>query len=80
MYANCGNVTYFNSFAVEYIPKYIKKSKLTNISQQIFYRIQSNNSIMCGYFCIAFIDFDIHWQKLDYTKNFSPNKHDKNDI
>ena len=35
---------------------------------------------MCGYFCIAFIDFDIHWQKLDYTKNFSPNKHDKNDI
>ena len=47
---NDDNVTYFDSFGVEYIPKEIKKilgSK--NITTNI-YRIQANDSILCGYF------------------------------
>ena len=35
---------------------------------------------MCGYFCIAFIDFMLPNKKLtDHTNIFSPNDFDKND-
>ena len=49
--------TYFDSFGVEHIAKEIKnvianKSMKTNI-----FRIQTYDSIMCGYFCVAVIDF-----------------------
>ena len=46
------------SFAVEYIPKEIRKfigNKI--ITTSIIHRIQADDSIMCGSFCIAFIDF-----------------------
>ena len=48
---------YFNSYGAEDIPKEIKKiignkNIITNI-----YRIQAYDSIMCGYFCVGFIDF-----------------------
>ena len=59
MYVHNDDVTYFNSFGVEHILKEIKAfvnrslSIATNIS-----RIQAyDDSIMCGYFCIGFIDF-----------------------
>ena len=43
-------VIYFDSFGVEYIPKEIMKSiGNKNIKKNIF-RIQSFDSIMCGYF------------------------------
>ena len=54
---NSNNVIYFDSFGVEHIPK--EKKKIIgnkNITTNI-YRIQAYNSIMCGYFCIGFIDF-----------------------
>ena len=51
------NVTYFDSFGVEYIPKEIKTFiNNKNIKTNIF-RTQASDSIMCGYFCIGFIDF-----------------------
>ena len=51
------NVKYFDSFGVEYIPTEIKKFVGNkNIPTNIF-RIQVYDSIMCGYFCIGFIDF-----------------------
>ena len=35
--------------------------------------MQENDSIMCGYFCIAFINFMLTGEKLtDYTNLFSP--------
>ena len=44
-------------FGVEHLPKEIKKFYgHKNIKSNIF-RIQADNSIMCGYFCIGFIDF-----------------------
>ena len=50
-----------------------------NIKANIF-RIQENNSIMCGYFCIEFIDFMLAGKKLtDYTNLFSPCDFKKND-
>ena len=47
---------------------------MTNI-----YRIQAYNSIMCGYFCIGFIDFMLKGKSLlDYKNLFSPNNYEKN--
>ena len=80
LYVNAKNVTYFDSFGVEHIPKEIKKfignkNIITNI-----YGIQAYDSIMCGYFCIGFIDFMLKGKSLlDYTNLFSPNDYEKND-
>ena len=42
--------------------------------------MQSYNSIMCGYFCIVFIDFILKGKSLlEYTNLFSPNEYKKND-
>ena len=76
MVLNDDNVTYFDSFGVEYIPKKFidKKNIKTNI-----YRIQTNNSIMCGYFCIGFINFLLKGKSsLDYTILFFPSDYEMN--
>ena len=45
-------IVYFDSFRVEHIPEEIKKFiENKNIKANIF-RLQANNSVMCGYFCI----------------------------
>ena len=50
-----------------------------NIIVNIF-REQANNSVMCGYFCIGFIDFMLAGKKLtDFTSLFSPYDFKKND-
>ena len=82
-YVNNKTITYFDSFGVEHIPKEIikfirskelgyavdNKNIITNI-----YRIQAYDSIMCGYFCIGFINFMFNGNSLtDYTSLFSPN-------
>ena len=44
------------------------------------FRVKVNNSVMCGYFCIGFIDFILAGKKLiDFTSSFSPHDFDKND-
>ena len=67
------NVTYFDSFRVEHIPKEIRKfignkNNITNI-----YRVQGYDSIMCGCFCIGFIDLMLKgfYLLLDYINLFS---------
>ena len=77
---NINNVTYFDSFGVENIPKEIKTSiKNKNVKTNIF-RIQAYDSIMCGYFCIGFINFMLKVKSLtEYTNLFSPNDFKKND-
>ena len=50
-----------------------------NIIANIF-RVQANDSVMCGYFCIEFIDFVLAGKKLtDFTNMFSPYDFKKND-
>ena len=89
LYVNNKTVTYFDPFGVEHIPKEImkfivrtsfglgscRKKIITNI-----YRIQAYDSLMCGYFCIGFINFMFNGKSLtDYTNLFSPNDFNKND-
>ena len=48
---------YFDSFAIEYIPlELLNKIRDNSITHNIF-RIQDNESIMCGFYCIAFIEY-----------------------
>ena len=57
LYIQNNDVTYFDSFGVESIPKeIITFIGNQNIKTNIF-RIQAYDSIMCGYFCIGLIDF-----------------------
>ena len=80
MYVQNNNATYFDSFGVEHIPKEIKTFiSNKNIKTNIF-RIQKYDSIMCGYFCIGFIDFMLAGKTLtDFTNLFSPNNFKRND-
>ena len=67
------DVTCFNSFGVEDIPKDVRtfignKKIKTNI-----FRIQAYDSIMCGYICIGPIDFMLASKTSTEFKNaFSP--------
>ena len=64
--ASCDAI-YFDSFGTEGIPKEIKKF----IGNKNVYHIQAYDSIMCGYFCIGFIDFMLKGKSLlDYTNLF----------
>ena len=75
---NNNYVTYFDSFGVEHIPKEIKTFvKNKNIKTNIFRR-QAYDSIICGYFCIGFIDF-MFKGKTEFTNIFSQKHFEKND-
>ena len=65
---------------MEHITKEIKTFiKKKNIIINIF-RIQEYNSIMCGYFCIVFIEFMLEGKTLtEFTNLFSPNNFEEND-
>ena len=59
---------YFDSFETEYVPqKVLIKIKNKSITHNIS-RIQSDDSIMWRYYCIAFIEFMLAGKTLfDYT-------------
>ena len=70
---------YFDSFGIEHIPTEINKFSNNDIEGNIS-RIQAYDSIMCGYFCIEFINYMLKGKTLlDYTNLFSPNIFKKND-
>ena len=79
MYVVNNNVAYFDSFSIVHIPKEIKAfiDRSLSVTTNIF-RIQAYDSIMCGYFCIGFIDFMLAGKTLtDFTNLFSPNNFEK---
>ena len=84
MYAQNNNVTFFDSFRVEHIPKEIEafinnNNNNKNITTNIF-RIPAYDSIIGRYFCIGFIDFMLAGKTLtEYTNLFSPHDFKKND-
>ena len=74
------DVTYFNSFGVEHIPKEIITFIINKIIKTNIFRIQAYDSVMCGYFCIGFIDFMLAEKALiEFTNLFSPNNFKRND-
>ena len=73
------DVTYFDPFGVEYIPKEIKTFiNNKNIKTNIF-RIQAYDSMTCRYFCLGFINFMLSSKTLtDFSNLFSPYDFNKN--
>ena len=71
---------YFDSVGIEYIPQeLLNKIKDKSITHNIF-RIQDNDSVIFGFYCIAFIDYMLAGKTLlDYTNLFYPNDYKKND-
>ena len=80
LFCNRNEIVYFDSFGVEHVPEEIKEFiGNKNIKANIF-RVQANNSVMCGYFCIGLIDFMLACKKLtDITSTFSAYDFEKND-
>ena len=80
LHANSETATYFDSFGVDHIPKEIKRIiNNKNIIANVF-RIQAYDSVMCGYFCIGFINYMFKGNSLtDFTNIFSLNNLEKND-
>ena len=79
--SEANNVTYFDSFGVEHIPKEIKAfiNRSSSIATNVF-RMQPYESIMFVYLCIRFIDFMLARKTLaEFTNLFSPNYFNKND-
>ena len=71
---------YFDSFGVEHIPEEINKFIGNNDIKSNIFRIQACDSIMCGYFCIKFINYMLKGKTLlDCTNLFSPNDFKNND-
>ena len=80
LFCNRSEIVYFDSFGVEHVPEEIKEFVGNkNIIANIF-RVQANNSVMCGYCCIGFVDFMLAGKKLtDFTNMFSPYDFKRND-
>ena len=72
-------VAYFDSFEVELFQEKSTIINNKNIATNIF-RIHAYDSVMCKYFCIAFINFMLNGKSLtDFANLFSANKFLKND-
>ena len=62
---NTKKIVYFTSFGVDHVPEEIQEFiGNKNIKNNIF-RVQANDSLMCGYFCIGFIDFMLAGKKIE---------------
>ena len=80
LYVKNNDITCFDSFGVEHIPKEIKAFIKNRDIQTNIFRIQTYDSIMCGYFCIRFVDFMFKGKKLtEHTNLFLPSVFTKND-
>ena len=73
MYLLNNNVTYFDSFRVEHIPKEIKKFIGNKNRIRNLFSIQAYDSVMCEYFCTAFIYGFIDYRNLN-DQQFRLNK------
>ena len=80
LFCNRNEIVCFDSFGVEHLPEKIKEL-IGNINIKVsIFRVLANDSVMCGYFSIGFIDFMLAGKKLtDFTNMFSPYDFDKND-
>ena len=78
LYINGDNVTYIDCSGAEHIPKEIKEFIGNKGIKENFYRIQAYDSIMCGYFCVKFIDFMFKSKNLTNLTNLNNFKNNGN--
>ena len=80
MHVQNNDVTHFDSFAVEHIPKEIKTFFSNKNIKTNNFRIQTYYSIIWAYSCIGLINFILARKTLtDFTNLFEPNNFKRND-
>ena len=78
LFCRRSEIVYFESFGAEHVPEEIKELIGDKIIKANISRVQSNNSITCGYSCIVFTDFMLAVEKLTKFKSkFSPHDFEK---
>ena len=67
-------------FGTEYTPQEVLSKIRDKSTTHKIFRIQDNETIICGFYCITFIGYMLVEKKLlDYTNLFPPNDYKKND-
>ena len=80
LFCKRSEIVYFDSFDVEDVPEEIKEFVGNRNIIANNFRVQANNSVMCGHCCIGFIDFVLAGKKLtDFRKMLSLYDFEKND-
>ena len=80
LFVKTNEVIYFDSFGLQHIPKEIEHAIGNKEIKASIFRLQVYDSIMCGYYCIEFINYMLKGKTLlDYTNLFCPNDFKKND-
>ena len=80
LYFKTNEVIYFDSFGVEHVPTEIAKFIGNNDIKTNIFRLQAYDSIMCGCFCIEFINYMFDGKSLIvFTSLFSPYDFKKKD-
>ena len=80
LFCKRNKIVCFDSFGVEYVPKEIKEFVGNNNVKANIFRVQANDSAMCGYFCIGFTNFMLAGKRLaDCTNLFFPHDFKNND-
>ena len=79
LFCSRNEIVFFDSFGVEHVPEEIKEFNWNKNMKANIFRIQANDSVMCGCFCIGFIDFMLAGKKLtDFRNLLSPYDFEKN--
>ena len=80
LFIDRNTAVYLDSFGIEYIPQEVlNKIRDKSITHNIV-TIQDDNSVMCGFYCIALREYILAGKTLlDYTNLFSPNHYKKNE-
>ena len=72
IFCNRNENVYFDSFGVEHVPEEIKELFGNKNTKVHIFRVQPNDSVVCRYFCIGFIDLLLAGKTLTgYTNFFS---------
>ena len=80
LFCKKNEIVYLDSFGFEHILEEIKEFIGNRTIKANIFLVQANNSLMCGQFCIGFIDFMLAGKKLtNFTTLFSSYDFDKND-
>ena len=74
LFIDRNTAVYFDSLGIEYIPLDILNKIRDKSTTDNIFRIQDDESIMSGYYCIAFMDYIFAGKTLlNYTNLFSSN-------
>ena len=80
LFCNRSEIVYFDSSGVEHVAEEIKEFVRNKSIIAIFFWVQANDWMMCGYFCTGFIDSMLACKKLtDFMSMFSPYDFKNND-